>query len=68
MKLALNFSLFIFALFVFVDKTFSLSNYQIKKICEKEKKELDCIKILQKKRSDLQKGNLIEIPIIPYKR
>ena len=68
MKLALNFTLFLFALFVFVDKSFSLSDYQIKKICKKEKKELTCIKILQKKRSDLQKGNLIEIPVIPYKR
>ena len=68
MKLTLNFSLFLFTLFFFVDNAFSLSNYQIKKICKKEKKELAFIKILQKKRFDLQKGNPIEIPVKPYKR
>ena len=67
MKLTLNFSLFLFTLFFFVDNAFSLSNYQIKKICKKEKRELTCIKILKEKRSNLQKGNLIEIPVIPYK-
>ena len=67
MKSALNFSIFLFALFVFGDKSFSLSDYQIKRICKKERKELSCIKNLQEKRSKLQKGNLIEIPIIPYK-
>ena len=67
MKSALNFSIFLFALFVFGDKSFSLSDYQIKRICKKERKELSCIKDLQEKRSKLQKGNLIEIPIIPYK-
>ena len=67
MKLGLNFSLFLFTLFVFGDKSFSLSDYQIKNICKKQKKELTCIKNLQEKRSKLQKGNLIEIPIIPYK-
>ena len=67
MKSALNFSIFLFAFFVFGDKSFSLSDYQIKKICKKERKELSCIKNLQEKRSNLQKGNLIEIQIIPYK-
>ena len=68
MKLSLNFSLILFSLFGFVDEAFPLTNYQIKKICKNDKKELICIKNLQKKRSDLQKGNLIEIPVIPYKR
>ena len=67
MKSALKFSIFLFALFVFGDKSFSLSDYQIKRICKKERKELSCIKNLQDKRSNLQKGNLIEIQIIPYK-
>ncbi len=66
MKLAINFSLFLFALFVFGDESLSLSDYQIKKVCKKEKKELSCIKNLREKRSNLQKGNLIEIPVIPY--
>ena len=47
---------------------FSLTDYQIKKICKKEKRVSLCIKNLQEKRSDLQKGKLIEIPVTPYKR
>ena len=68
MKLILNFFLFIFALLMLGNKSFSLSDYKIKKICEKEKRESICIKNLKEKRSNLNKGNLIEIPVIPYKR
>ena len=68
MKLALNLCLTIFVLFIFGDKSFSLTNYQIKKICKNEKSKSTCIKILKEKRSNLQKGNLIEIPVLPYKR
>ncbi len=68
MKLALNLSLLLFALLSFGEKSFSLTNYQIKKICKKEKKELSCIKNLKDKRYNLQNGNLIEIPVKPYKR
>ena len=67
MKLALNLSFFLFALLTFVNKSFSLSDYQIRKICSKEKRQLSCIKKLQEKRYFLQKGNLIEIPVIPYR-
>ena len=69
---------FLLYLFVFLilatfdEKSFSLTDNQIKKICKKEKKglkerELNCIKNLIEKRSNLQKGNLIEIPVIPFK-
>ncbi len=68
MKLALNLCLTIFVLFIFGDKSFSLTNYQIKKICKNEKSKSTCIKILKEKRYNLQKGNLIEIPVLPYKR
>ena len=68
MKLALNFYFFFISLFFFGEKSFSLTDYQIKKFCKKEKKELNCKRSLQEKRSNLQKGNLIEIPVIPYKR
>ena len=68
MRLALNLFLFLFALVIFGDKSLSLSDFQIKRICKKEKRELACIKILKEKRFNLQKGNLIEIPVIPYKR
>ena len=59
--------LFLFALLTFSSESFSLTDYQIKKICKKEKRELTCIRNLQEKRIDLQKGNKIEIPIKPFK-
>ena len=67
MKLALNLSFFLFALLTFGNKSFALSDYQIRKICNKEKRKLSCIKHLQEKRYFLQKGNLIKIPVIPYR-
>ena len=68
MKLKFNLYLLLFALLTFSDKTFSLSDYQIKIICKKERLYLTCIKKLQEKKSNLEKGNVIEIPVIPYKR
>ena len=68
MKLVLNFSMFLLAFFSFSNETFSLSDYQIKRFCEKKKRVSLCIKNLKEKRSDLQKGKLIEIPVTPYKR
>ena len=68
MKLVLNFSIFLLAFFSFSNESFSLSDYQIKKFCAKRKKVSLCIKNLKEKRSDLQKGKLIEIPVTPYKR
>ena len=67
MKLLLYLSLFIFSFFLMGEKSFSITDFQIKKICKKEKRKLTCIKNLQEKRSNLQKGNHIEIPVIPYK-
>ena len=67
-SVAFNLSFFLFALLINGDESFSLTNYQIKKICKNEIKEIICIKNLKEKRSNLEKGNLIEIPIIPYKR
>ena len=68
MKLLLNFSIFLFAFFSFNNESFSLSDFQIKRFCAKEKRVSLCIKNLQNKKSDLQKGKLIEIPVKPYKR
>ena len=56
-----------FALVISGDESFSLTNYQIKNICKKEKRESICIKDLQKKRDKLQNGKFIEIPVIPYR-
>ena len=68
MKLALSLSLSLFALFTFDDKSYSLTNYQIIQICKKEKRPSTCKNNLLKKKYNLQKGNQIEIPVIPYKR
>ena len=67
MKLVLNFFLFLFTLFILSEDSFSLTNYQIKKICRKERRESTCVKYLQEQRSNIQKGNRIEIPVIPFR-
>ena len=67
MKFVLNLSIFLLAFFSFSNETFSLTDYQIKRFCSKEKNVSLCIKNLKEKRSDLQKGKLIEIPVKPYK-
>ena len=68
MKLVLNLFLFLFTLCIFEDKSLSLTNYQIKEICKKEKKVSYCKKNLKEKKLNLKKGNYIEIPVIPYKK
>ena len=67
MKLVLNFSIFLLAFFSFGNESLSLTDYQIKRFCAKEKRVSLCIKNLKEKRSDLQEGKLIEIPVKPYK-
>ena len=67
MKLFLKLSLILLTLIIFEDNSFSLTDYQIKKICKKERKPSICIKNLLIKRSELQKGLFIEIPVKPYK-
>ena len=67
MKLFLKLSLFLFVLIIFEDNSFSLTDYQIKNICKNERRESSCIKDLLIKRSNLQKGKFIEIPVKPYK-
>ena len=68
MKLVSNISMFLLAFFSFSIESFSLSNFQIKRFCAKEKRVSLCIKNLKEKRSVLQEGKLIEIPVTPYKR
>ena len=68
MKLLLNLSMFLLAFFSFSHESFSLTDYQIKRFCAKDKRVSLCIKNLKDKRSDLQKGKLIEIPVKPYNR
>ena len=68
MKSVLNFSIFLLFFFSFSNESFSLTNYQIKRFCSKEKSVSLCIKNLKEKRSDLQEGKPIEIPVTNYKR
>ena len=67
MRLTFKLFLFLVALFTFNHESFSLSDYQIKNICKKERRKLTCIKNLQERKLNLQKGNPIEIPVIPFK-
>jgi len=68
MKLVLNFSIFLLAFFSFSNESLSLTDYQIKRYCSKQKRISSCIKDLQEKRSKLQEGKHIEIPVLPYQR
>ena len=68
MKFILNLSLFLLAFFSFNNESFSLTDYQIKRYCTKKKNVYLCAKNLREKRSHLQKGKAIEIPVVPYKR
>ena len=68
MKLTMNLCSFLFALLISGEKSLSLTDYQIKRFCKKEKSELTCIKNMKEKRFNLQKGKLIEIPVKPYNR
>jgi len=60
--------LLLLAFFSFSNESFSLTDYQIKRYCKKEKNVFSCIKELEEKKSNLQKGDFIEIPVVPYKR
>ena len=68
MKLFFNTLLFFFSIFLFENSAYSLSDYQIKEICQKKPKRSICIKNLKFKKLNLIKGNKIEIPVIPFKR
>ena len=67
MKFILNLFLLLITFIVLENKAYSLSDYKIKKICKKARNELVCIKNLKERRANLEKGNKIEIPVIPYK-
>ncbi len=68
MKLVLNFSMFLLASLSFSNESLSLTDFQIKRYCKKQKRISSCIKDLQEKRSKLMEGKHIEIPVVPYKR
>ena len=68
MKLILKFSTFLLPFISFSNESFALTDYQIKKFCAKERRVSLCIKNLEEKKSNLQEGKFIEIPVVPYKQ
>ena len=68
MKLFFNTLFFFFILFLFENSAYSLSDYQIKEICQKKSKRFTCIKKLKLKKLNLLQGKKIEIPVIPFNK
>ena len=68
MKTIFNLSFFLLGLFIFSAESFALTDYQLRKFCKNERKQSICIKKLKDKKTNMQKGYLIEIPVIPFKR
>ena len=68
MKLFLNLFIFLIVYSFFENKSHSLTDYKIKNICKKNVKKEKCIQTYKEKRFNLQKGNFIKIPVIPYKK
>ena len=68
MKSFFNTILSLLVLFSFENSAYSLSDNQIKKICQNKFKSSTCIKDLKNKKFNLLEGNRIEIPVIPYKK
>ena len=67
MKVFLNPILFLIILFLFDNRAYSLSDYRIKELCQKNPKRSLCIKNLKFKKLNLMQGNRIEIPVIEFK-
>ena len=64
MKIILTYLTFLF----YGLNAISITNNEIYKICRKEVKKISCVKKLKINRYKLEKGNPIEIPVIPYKK
>ena len=68
MKSFFNTLLYLLFLFSFENSAYSLSDIQIKEICQKKPRRSTCIKKLKFKKVNLLQGNRIEIPVIPFKK
>ena len=68
MKLAFKLLVLFTHLLIMSEESLSLTTNQIKNICKKQPRKFACIKELEDKKYNLQRGNLIKIPVIPYKR
>ena len=56
-----------FISFFLVLETYAITNFEINKICRKERKVKECIKRIKTNRQNLNNGIPIEIPVVPYK-
>ena len=68
MKILINCFLVLLVFILFENKSYSLTDYQIKELCKKERRKLNCIRNYQIKRLEFLKGNRIEIPVIPFRK
>ena len=68
MKLFLSTILFSLVSVLLVNSAYSLSDYEIQKLCQNKKIRTNCIKNLRLKRYQLLQGNRIEIPVVPFKK
>ena len=50
------------------NKVYALNDYEIIKICKKERKKRNCIANLKERNINLLKGKRIKILVIPFKR
>ena len=67
MKLFLKLFSIILLSSVFALENYSITNYQILKLCRNHRREKTCIKRLKFNRDLIYKGKPIEIPVYPYK-
>ena len=68
MKSLFNTLLYLLVLFSMGNSAYSLSDKQIKEICQKNFKKATCIKNLKLKKLNLIQGKRIEIPVKPFKK
>ena len=68
MKSFFNSLLFLLILCSLENSAFSLSDKQIKEICQKKQRRSNCINTLKIKKLNLLKGNRIEVLVIPFKK
>ena len=68
MKSFFNTLLYFLFIFLFGSNAYSLSDNQIKQICQKKPRISACIKDLKLKKSNLIEGNRIEIQVVPFKK
>ena len=68
MRFPFNTLFFLLFLFLFENTAYSLSEYQIKELCQKKARKSTCIKNLKYRKLNLINGNKIEIPVIPFKK